>query len=260
MAHGYVYILSNPSMPGLVKIGRTDRTPQDRLRELNTTGVPTPFALEFAGIAQDSVRSEAEIHRTLSERGVRTSANREFFVLPVADAVDLVREVLTDLSPAVLTHESYRELARAFTRVRPGVMSRYIEEDEMLAHEARLKPIGDAGYAPAYQELSLLCRREFPAAGKWREYARAFLEAWRAEIKTLWAENIPERMRLNEKLGRAAAEYLQDGHALNWVVDVDFQFISNFLVAGDANCYEGFIGAVQARSFPAEIRERAAEL
>ena len=44
-----VYVLTNPAMPGLVKIGYT--TQEDaggRLAQLYTTGVPVPFTLEFA--------------------------------------------------------------------------------------------------------------------------------------------------------------------------------------------------------------------
>ena len=46
---GYVYILSNPVMPGLVKIGMTERENLDaRLKELYSTGVPVPFVCEYA--------------------------------------------------------------------------------------------------------------------------------------------------------------------------------------------------------------------
>lgn len=41
---GIVYVLSNPAMPGLVKIGKTTRGSVDaRLSELYSTGVPVPF-------------------------------------------------------------------------------------------------------------------------------------------------------------------------------------------------------------------------
>ena len=41
---GIVYVLTNPSMPGMVKIGMTERSEMDaRLKELYTTGVPLPF-------------------------------------------------------------------------------------------------------------------------------------------------------------------------------------------------------------------------
>ena len=44
---GYLYILSNPSMPGLLKIGLTTRPVLDRVEELNAaTGVPTAFKIE----------------------------------------------------------------------------------------------------------------------------------------------------------------------------------------------------------------------
>ena len=39
-----VYILTNPVMPGVVKIGKTDKEEVSaRVKELFTTGVPVPF-------------------------------------------------------------------------------------------------------------------------------------------------------------------------------------------------------------------------
>lgn len=44
MEYGIVYLLTNPVMPGLVKIGMTLRDEIDaRMKELYTTGVPLPF-------------------------------------------------------------------------------------------------------------------------------------------------------------------------------------------------------------------------
>ena len=44
-----VYVLTNPAMPDLVKIGRTTReNPQVRMNELYTTGVPLPFECAIA--------------------------------------------------------------------------------------------------------------------------------------------------------------------------------------------------------------------
>ena len=47
--YGIVYLLTNPCMPGLVKIGMTAQEDVDkRMRELYTTDVPVPFDCEFA--------------------------------------------------------------------------------------------------------------------------------------------------------------------------------------------------------------------
>ena len=48
---GIVYVLTNPAMPGLVKIGKTSRSSvKGRLRELYSTGVPVPFECVFRGL------------------------------------------------------------------------------------------------------------------------------------------------------------------------------------------------------------------
>lgn len=44
-----VYVLTNPAMPSLVKIGMTTRESIDTLmKELYSTGVPMPFDCEYA--------------------------------------------------------------------------------------------------------------------------------------------------------------------------------------------------------------------
>ena len=40
---GLVYVLSNPAMPGLVKIGQTTNEITSRMNELSNTGVPLHF-------------------------------------------------------------------------------------------------------------------------------------------------------------------------------------------------------------------------
>ena len=72
-----VYVITNAEMPGLVKIGRTNRAIQDRLRELDSTGVPVPFECVAAWEFDDAANAEMTIHRAFADRRVRKS--REFF-------------------------------------------------------------------------------------------------------------------------------------------------------------------------------------
>jgi hypothetical protein len=89
---GYVYVLTNPSMPGLVKIGRTVREPSVRVRELTqSTNMPTPFRLRFHIRAADAVAVEASVHALLKDRRVRR--NREFFRVGIEEAEQAVRSV-----------------------------------------------------------------------------------------------------------------------------------------------------------------------
>ena len=49
-----VYVLSNPAIPGIVKVGMTDRPDvQRRMSDLHTTGVPLPFDCLIAREIED---------------------------------------------------------------------------------------------------------------------------------------------------------------------------------------------------------------
>ncbi|HFN3649825.1 GIY-YIG nuclease family protein [Enterobacter hormaechei] len=95
MAPGYVYILINPSMPGLIKIGRTLRDSRMRARELFSTGVPTPFQVAFELFAEQHEALEAMVHNELND--FRVNAAREFFRYPLDKAVALLIQLATPL-------------------------------------------------------------------------------------------------------------------------------------------------------------------
>ncbi|WP_249594314.1 GIY-YIG nuclease family protein [Peribacillus frigoritolerans] len=91
---GYIYVLINPSLEGLVKIGKTTRDPLTRVNELSSaTGIPTPFTLVYKEMFSDCTKAENMIHRVLEERGHRVSSNREFFNIPVYEVISLIQEI-----------------------------------------------------------------------------------------------------------------------------------------------------------------------
>jgi len=54
MNPGYVHIFVNKAMPDLIKIGFTNRSPEERKRELSrVTGVPLDFEIKYVLYTQD---------------------------------------------------------------------------------------------------------------------------------------------------------------------------------------------------------------
>lgn len=87
MQYGIVYLLTNPCMPGLVKIGMTTQEDIDkRMRELYTTGVPVPFECQFACKVnnKDCAKIEKALHTAFDPQ--RLNKNREFFRINVEQA------------------------------------------------------------------------------------------------------------------------------------------------------------------------------
>lgn len=81
---GWVYVLSNPSMPRMYKVGMTTNSPKARAKEISSaTGVPTPFVVEASFFCDNPARSEAAIHNSLSDW--RVNQSREFFSLDLEE-------------------------------------------------------------------------------------------------------------------------------------------------------------------------------
>lgn len=134
---GWCYVITNPHIKGLVKIGWTSRQPEVRALELYTTGVPSEYQIEYA--AEVAAADAAEKHAHLILRKVRENASREYFRCTVSDAISVVREAAQRfglISERFLGVE--REEAEALQRILATDRERAIAE-EMQAIRAAAK-------------------------------------------------------------------------------------------------------------------------
>ncbi|HXK30209.1 MAG TPA: GIY-YIG nuclease family protein [Candidatus Binatia bacterium] len=100
--NGYIYILSNPKMGGLLKIGFSARPVEERIAELNSaTGMPAPFVLEAFFLSTNPQGDEKQIHSKLSEQRI---PGKEFFALPTTEALKVVQSIC-GRAPAYLDKE-----------------------------------------------------------------------------------------------------------------------------------------------------------
>ena len=66
---GSVYCIANGAMPGIVKIGATLRSPEDRLSEARSvTWAPSSFDLIAQAAVEDAFGMEAALHAMLAHR------------------------------------------------------------------------------------------------------------------------------------------------------------------------------------------------
>lgn len=82
MSDGYIYCFSNLSMPGILKVGMTERTPDARLVEANVSDTwrpPTPYKIEFAKKVTNPSHKEKTLHTLLEQYTERIHPRREFF-------------------------------------------------------------------------------------------------------------------------------------------------------------------------------------
>lgn len=81
---GYVYILTNRKMPGIVKLGSTKLHPDNRAQQLSTTGVPAPFQVVAYEEFEDELSVERELQAMFSPQ--RVHPRREFYEITIEQA------------------------------------------------------------------------------------------------------------------------------------------------------------------------------
>jgi len=90
--------MSNPAFPDLIKIGKSKKDPTtDRVSELNQTGVPQPFKVEYYSLVENENLLERLIHQHFEN--ARPNKNREFFNIDPAIAINIIRELALEHSP-----------------------------------------------------------------------------------------------------------------------------------------------------------------
>lgn len=92
-----VYILTNESMPDYIKIGITHGDLNQRLKQLDRTGVPLPFEVYYAASVNNAEGEERWLHSIFGDR--RARGNREFFKMnPELAALALKRVQVAEVT------------------------------------------------------------------------------------------------------------------------------------------------------------------
>ena len=100
LMEGAVYVLTNPAMPNMVKIGKTTRNVELRLADLYSTGVPLPFECEYAAKVKDVDKTEKAFHTAFSPN--RVNPKREFFNIDPEQAIAVLELMaIEDVTPSV---------------------------------------------------------------------------------------------------------------------------------------------------------------
>ena len=96
---GFIYVMVSPALnENFLKIGKTIRTPQQRAEEISVgTGVPLRFYVVFQVLVSDCHEAERVVHAKLVQ--YRSNASREFFELPLHEAVEMIGTVARGYPP-----------------------------------------------------------------------------------------------------------------------------------------------------------------
>ena len=85
----WVYILSNPSLPNMLKIGYTKNEPEVRAKQISaSTGVALPYKVEWAFQCFNGEQLEQEVHREVES--YRGNQQREFVDIPLDEAQETI--------------------------------------------------------------------------------------------------------------------------------------------------------------------------
>lgn len=88
---GYVYALTNATVPGLVKIGVTMRPVSVRASEiLRDSGFPQPFKINGYVYAFDIFAAERRIKAAMHNCRYRIGSLTEFYAVPVPKAIEAI--------------------------------------------------------------------------------------------------------------------------------------------------------------------------
>lgn len=101
--YGFVYCMGHSCMPGIFKIGMTNRTPLTRRDELSSgTAVPGPFDLLFYLEIENACEIEKKMHEYFSAS--RVCDGREFFECCLGEIFFEFEQYSSDDSPMAVTN------------------------------------------------------------------------------------------------------------------------------------------------------------
>jgi len=90
---GWVYIVINRSLNGLVKVGFSTKDPVLRISDFNNAGLPYEHELVYCALVDNPYEIEQKVHSHLKTH----KENKEWFKCSIVTALSAVREIATTI-------------------------------------------------------------------------------------------------------------------------------------------------------------------
>lgn len=93
MPKGYIYIMTNPALKDMVKIGYSTDV-EKRRKDLSTTALPYDYEI-YATYETDGKLEDKKLHSLIDKLNpeLRVSVNREFYIMSPEDAYELLEAI-----------------------------------------------------------------------------------------------------------------------------------------------------------------------
>ena len=95
MAKGYIYIMTNPALKDMVKIGYATDV-EERRRQLSTTALPYDYEV-YAIYETPGKLEDKKLHKMIDNinSDLRVSKSREFYIMSPEDAYEILEAIAT---------------------------------------------------------------------------------------------------------------------------------------------------------------------
>ena len=117
---GWVYIVTNKAIPGLVKVGYTTRSDiKLRLQEFNRAGLPYPYEEAYALWVEEPRLIEQRVHQALTAH----RENKEWFRCSVKQARETIEKIAGP--------ESAKATIQKIAAQHPGILTEFVRKDSV---------------------------------------------------------------------------------------------------------------------------------
>lgn len=128
---GWIYIISNKAMPALIKVGYTMKDPALRANELDNTGAPHPYVVEYEALLEDPQKLELLVHQELQAH----REGKEWFRCGIEFAVLTIRRLAED---RLITDSLKRVAAEAVQKAQETDQGLRLRREQFRDEEQKL--------------------------------------------------------------------------------------------------------------------------
>ena len=147
--YGHLYVMTNVSLPSMVKIGFTTKSPAARAQTLFNTSVPTPFQVMYSARTPSAQTDEKRAHVHFDS--ARITPNREFFKTTVDEASAYCRQVVLQSRWDHIVNRLYNQIKHAAHT--PQIRENAANDDLAVNNDEFISPVNFRGLISRFEGL-----------------------------------------------------------------------------------------------------------